>query len=210
MKNIGRYGVQLLGLTILALLVLTACTNSGGTAPTPTPTSVPTATVTATPTAITPPISSVTVSIDGPATVKKSSGRYFHVLIKITPVNNLKIAQYDIIYDPSVIRIQHISPSEGVTAGMINGTRIPIDDWGFVPANTQGTVRIINVVSKDPSVSGEGYLADIYFKVMGDPGDSSVISFIDGTGNPPCYLAVVNDEGKQIPATWINGSVTVE
>ena len=208
MKHRGRYIVQLLGLTTLALLVFTACTNAGGTAPTPTPTSAPTAT--ATPTATTAPVGSVTVSIDSPDTVDKSKGRYFRVLVKITPVKDFDIAQYDITYDPDVIKVQHLGQLEGVAAGTINGTRIPIDDWGFVPANTQGTVRVINIVPKAPGVSGEGYLADIYFKVMGDPGDSSVISFIDGTGNPPCYLAIVNNEGIEIPATWINGSVTIE
>jgi len=206
MKYKGGYIVQLSGLIILALMLFTACTNAGGTAPTSTPTSTPTATTipTATPTATTPPTGPVTISIDSPDTVDKSKGRYFHALVKITSVNNFGIAQYDISYDPDVIKVQD------VTVRTINGTQISIDDWGFVPANTQGTVRIINVVSKGLGVSGEGYLADIYFKVFGKPGEFSIISFIDGTGEPPCYLAIANPEGTEIPATWINGSVTIE
>jgi hypothetical protein len=175
---------------------------------TPTPTSTPTATATphstVTPTPTTPPVGSVTVSIDSPDTVVKSSGRYFHALVKITDVTNFDAAQYDITYDPDVIRIQD------VTAGDISGTAIPIEEWGYVPANTQGTVKITNSVPNASGISGEGYLADIYFKVMGDPGDSSVISFIEGFGDPQGYLMIGNNAGIEITATWTNSLVTIE
>ena len=191
-------------LVIILLVVFWPSGNGGGNAtPTPTATATPTATSTAT----TTPVGSVTVSIDVPATVDKSAGRYFHALVKITSVTNFYGAMYDITYDPSVIIIQ---TDGGVTAGNISGTIIPIGEWGYVPANTQGTVRIFNSVPKAPGVSGEGYLADIKFKIMGNPGNSSVISFIDGFGNPQGYLMIGNNAAEEITATWINSSVVIE
>jgi hypothetical protein len=97
-----------------------------------------------------------------------------------------------------------------VTAVNISGTTIPIEDWGYVPANTRGTVRIVNSVPKAHGVNGEGCLVDIYFKGMGDPGDSSVTSFIEGFGDPQGYLMIVNNAGIEITATWTNGSVVIE
>ncbi len=45
---------------------------------------------------------------------------------------------------------------------------------------------------------------------MGDPGDSSVISFIEGVGDPQGYLMIGNNAGIEITATWTNGSVVIE
>jgi len=204
--HIGYVIALIVPILIVILLVVLWPSGEGGV--TPTPTSGPTATATphgnATPTTTTPPVGSVTVSID-PETVDKSNSRYFHVLVKITDVTNFDAAQYDITYDKDVIRIQD------VTAGNISGTIIPIEEWGYVPANTQGTVRIVNSVPKAPGVSGEGYLADIYFYIYkGNPGDSSVISFIRGFGDPEGYLMIGNNAGFEITATWTNGSVTIE
>jgi hypothetical protein len=193
---------------IIVLVVVLWPSGEGGGNVTPTPTSSSTATVTpdetVTPTATTPPIGSVTVSIDAPTTIKKSSGRYFHALINITDVTNFDAAQYDISYDPDVLRIQDI------TAGDISGTTIPVEDWSYIPANTQGMVRIVNSVPKAPGVSGEGYLADIYFKIMGDPGDSSALSFVEGLGDPVGSLIIGNNAGIEITATWTDGSVEIE
>jgi hypothetical protein len=202
--HIGYVIALIVPILVVILLVVLWPSGEGGV--TPTPTSGPTATShgTVTPTATTPPVGSVTVSIDSPDTVKKSSSRYFHVLVKITDVTNFDAAQYDITYDPDVIRIQDVN------AGNISGTTILMEDWGYIPANTQGTVRIVNSVPKAPGVNGEGYLVDIYFKVMGDPGDSSVISFIEGFGDPQGYLMIGNNAGIEITATWTNSSVTIE
>ena len=202
--HIGYVIALIVPILIVILLVVLWPSGEGGV--TPTPTIAPTGTphTTATPTATTPPIGSVTVSIDTPDTVKKSSSRYFHVLVKITDITNFDVAQYDITYDPDVIRIQD------VTAGDISGTIIPTENWAYEPANTQGTVRIINSMTKVLGVSGEGYLADIKFKIMGDPGESSVISFIEGFGDPQGYLIIGNNVGIEITATWTNGSVMIE
>jgi hypothetical protein len=205
--HIGYVIALIVPILIIILVVVLWPSGEGGGNVTPTPTSGPTATTpgaSVTPTATTPPVGSVTVSIDLPETVKKSSGRYFHARIAITNVTNFDAAQYDITYDPDIIRIQDVTP------GYISGTKIPIEEWGYVPANTQGTVRILNSVPNAPGVSGEGYLADIYFKVMGNPGDSSVISFVVGFGVPQGYSMIVNNSGIEITATWTNSSVAIE
>jgi hypothetical protein len=209
--HIGYIIALIVPVLIIILVVVLWPSGDSGEQPTPTPTSGPTATATpgtsVTPTATTPPVGSVTISIDSPETVKKSSGRYFHALVQITSVNNFYAAQYDITYDPDVIRVQE------VTAGNISGTTIRIEKWSYVPANTQGTLRIVNSLPNTmgaSGASGEGYLADIYFKVMGDPGESSVLSFIEGLGDPIGYLMIGNNEGLEISATWNDASVTIE
>jgi len=215
--HIGYLIPPIIAIIAIILLVILWPSGDGGGTPTPTavvtatatakPSGTPTATpgTTATPTA--PPVGSVTVSIDSPDTVKKSSGRYFHAYVNITSVNDFYAAQYDITYDPAVIRVQDVS------AGNIAGTTIRLEKWSYVPANTQGTLRIVNSLPTTMGangVSGEGYLADIYFKVMGDPGDSSAISFIEGLGDPAGYLMIGNNQGLEITANWIDASVTIE
>ncbi|MFA5367468.1 MAG: hypothetical protein WC333_06285, partial [Dehalococcoidia bacterium] len=84
---------------------------------------------------------------------------------------------------------------------------------GYIPANTQGTVRIFNTLPPSAgagSVSGEGFLAEIYFKIMGKAGDSSTISFVGGQGDPAGHLTITNIQFLEIPATWVNASVTIE
>lgn len=203
----GLARITLIVLLGVALIVTAACSSNSEQEPTPTPDATATQQPTSTPTATTPATGSVTVSIDSPETVKKSSGRYFHVFVAITPVDDFFMAQYDISYDPDVIRVQD------VRVGDISGTATRIEEWGYVPANTQGTLRIFNTVPASAgadSISGEGYLADIYFKIMGDPGDSSVISFIEGLGDPAGHLTISNNQLLEIATTWINASVTIE
>ena len=195
--------IALLG---IALVSLAACGSGSGQEATPTPTASVTQQPTATPTP-TPAAASVTVSIDAPATVKKSSGRYFHAYVAITPVNGFFMAQYDISYDPAVIKVQD------VRVGDVSDADVRIDEWGYIPANTQGTVRIFNNLpaSADAGgISGEGYLADIYFKIMGDPGDTSAISFVEGLGDPAGHLTISDTKLFEVKTTWVDASVTIE
>lgn len=200
-------------ITIVAIILLVVLWPSGDGGGTPTPTATPTTTATATttptgtPTATTPPVGAVTISIDAPETVAKSAGRYFHAYVNITSVSDFYAAQYDITYNPDVIRVQDVTP------GDISGATIRIEKWSYVPANTQGTLRIVNSLPSSmgaSGVSGDGYLADIYFKVMGDPDDFSVISFIEGEGDPAGYLMIGDNEGTEITATWNDGFVAIE
>ena len=196
---------------LLGVVLVSTIACSSVPEPTSTLTSTPTSTATnqptSTPTATITSVGSVTVSIDCPEAIDKSDSRYFHAFVNITSVDNFLAAIYDISYDPAVLRVQDVK------MGDISGTTIRIEEWGYAPANTQGLLRIVNSVPNDAAasgVSGEGYLVDIYFKVMGDPGDSSGISFVEGLGDPEGYLMIGNSEVVEIPATWTNGSVIIE
>lgn len=207
--HIGYIIALIIPILVIILVVVLWPSGDGGGQPTPTPTAGPTATATqdtsVTPTPTKAPVGSVEVSIDAPETVDKSAGKYFHAYVTITEVTNFDAAQYDITYDPDVIRIEDVTP------GNISGTMIPIEEWGYVPANTQGTVRIVNSMPKAPGVSGEGYLADIYFKVRGDPDEFSAISFIEGEGDPAGYLMIGDNTGEEIAvASWEDGFVAIE
>ena len=195
-----------LALLLIILVSAVACGTGGEQGSTPTSTATQTSIPTPTPTLMptNTPVGSVTVSIDAPATVKKSSSRYFHAQVNISAVTDLDAAQYDITYDPDVLRIQDI------TAGVVSGTTVPVEEWTFIPANTQGVVRITNSIPKAPGVDGEGYLADIYFKVMGDPGEFSPLSFVEGLGDPLGYLMINSNIGLEIHATWVDSTVTIE
>ncbi|MFA5375820.1 MAG: cohesin domain-containing protein [Dehalococcoidia bacterium] len=209
--HIGYVIAFIVPILIIVLVVVLWPSGGGGGNVTPTPTSGPTVTATpsssVTPTTTTPPVGSVTVSIDCPDTIDKSDSRYFHAFVNITSVDNFFAAIYDIAYDPAVLRVQDVK------MGNISGVTIRIDEWGYAPANTQGLLRIVNSVPDSAAasgVSGEGYLLDIYFKVMGDPGDSSDISFVEGLGDPVGYLMISNNAYIEIPATWTDGSVIIE
>ncbi|MFA5367494.1 MAG: cohesin domain-containing protein [Dehalococcoidia bacterium] len=207
--HIGYLIAPVITIVAIILLVVLLPSDDGGVTPTPTATATATATATptGTPVPTTPPVGDVTISIDSPESVVKASGRYFHAYVSITSVDNFYGAQYDISYDPSVIRVQD------VTAGDISGNTIRIEKWSFIPANTQGTLRIINSLPTamgTSGVSGEGYLADIYFRIYGNPGDFTTISFVEGLGDPVGYLMVGNNEGLEISSTWIDAAVIIE
>ena len=135
----------------------------------------------------------VTVSIDAPDEV--GEGADFTVRIAITDVTNFNAANYDITYDSTVLEVTD------VTDGLIGETIIPVGMWGFVPAETQGTIRLIQNVPGLPDVSGSGYLAEIHFHVVGSASDTSDIV--------PCNGIMSDNEASEIPATWLGDSVHV-
>jgi hypothetical protein len=121
------------------------------------------------------------VSIDAPAEVRVDSD--FVASVNITEVSNFDACQFDLTYDADVLEVGD------VTAGEIGGTAIPIDAWGFVPTGEQGKIRVLGNVPGVPGVDGSGYLAQIHFQVIGEPGDTSTIGFSNGLvgdkfGNP--------------------------
>jgi hypothetical protein len=167
------------------------------TPPTPTPTPTPTATPSPTPSPTPTPI----ISITAPATANKTST--FHVFVNISTVSNLAGAQFDVKYDPKVITVTNISN------GKINGITVPMQSWAYIPASTQGTVRIVILDPSLAGINGEGYLADITFNAKGTSGSSSNISFIQTATDPESNLHLGDITADEIPTSWINGSVTI-
>ena len=135
--------------------------------------------------------SGLTVSIDAPAEV--SAGGELTVRVAVGEVVDFDSANYDITYDSDVLEVT------GVGNGSIGNTTIPILNWNF----DQSKVRVINNVPGLPGVNGSGYLAEVYFNVVGSSGDSSDLKF-DGS----CVLYTI--EVVQIEAQWADGSVRVK
>ncbi|MDY6918250.1 MAG: PKD domain-containing protein [Chloroflexota bacterium] len=134
-----------------------------------------------------------TVSIDAPAEV--GEGVDFTVKVSIGAVENFDSCNFDVSYDPSVIRVTD------VTNGLVAGTIIPVDMWALVPQGTQGTIRVIENVPGLSGVSGTGYLAEIHFHVVGSAGSISAIVLSNGV--------LSDNAANEIPATWLDDSVNV-
>jgi len=130
------------------------------------------------------------VSIDAPAVVDPGSD--FTAQVDIVDVENLDTAQYEIVFDSTVLQL------DNVTAGNVGGTAIPVDIANPIAA---GRVRIVQNVPGLTGVDGDGYLAELEFSVVGDPGDVSAIDLQNGL--------LGDNLAQQIPATWVDGAVTV-
>ena len=133
-----------------------------------------------------------------------AEGEEFIVRVNISEVTDIDVAQYDLAYDPEVLEL------EDVTDGYIGGTKMPVDMWGFVPYGEQGTARVLNNVGGTPGISGEGYLAELHFEVVGSAGDMSDISFVKGEGVPAGELLLGDKEGEEMFAIWKGDSVPVK
>jgi hypothetical protein len=135
-------------------------------------------------------VTAATVRIDAPSRVAPDSD--FTVKVKVTGLIDFDAAQYDIVFDDTVLRL------DNVTAGDIAGTEIPVDSWNLVAA---GRARIVQNVPGVAGVSGSGFLAVLHFHVIGDPGDDSDIDLRNG---------VLNDNtAAEIAANWLGDTVTV-
>ena len=135
----------------------------------------------------------VTVSIDAPA--EAGEGTDFIATINITDVTDFDAANYDITYDPRILEVTD------VTDGSIGETVIPVDMWDFVPAETQGTIRVINNVPGLSGVSGSGYLAEIHLHVVGSAGNTSDVTLSNGV--------LSANTATEITATWVGDSVHI-
>jgi hypothetical protein len=126
-----------------------------------------------------------------------TNGDSFSAEVNISYVENFDAANYDIVYNASVLNVT------GVSDGAIDGTTIPVDSWDFIPGGVQGVVRIINNVGGAPGVDGRGNLSWINFNVVGNVCDSSGLVF----DVSECYLS--DNSANNISATWVNESVHV-
>jgi hypothetical protein len=130
------------------------------------------------------------VSIDAPAEATADSD--FTADVGISDVTDFDACQYDLSFDPAVLRL------DNVTAGAIGSTTVPVDLYTELSA---GNWRVIQNVPGLTGATGSGSLAVLHFHVIGAEGTSSAIDLSGG---------VLSDiTASQIPATWVNDSVTV-
>ncbi len=141
------------------------------------------------------------LSVGAPATVL--AGGTLDVNINVSPVTNLNASQFDLSYDPTVIQVIGTEGGAGVTKGLIGGTDYPIAMWGFQPAGIpSGTIRVLQNIPGAVGTSGAGYVAQIHFNVLGDP----------GTSTPLHLFAVSFTDSNAIaikPVSTTDGSVSV-
>jgi hypothetical protein len=83
------------------------------------------------------------------------------------------------------------------TNGTINFVNIPVVGWS---EPSPGVLRILNDVSGVPCITGSGYLAQVYFHVIGSACDDSDITFnISNSNMSDCNASAIN-------ATWVGDS----
>ncbi len=135
-------------------------------------------------------VGAVAVSVDAPATAEPDSD--FTANVNISQITDFDSCNYDIIFDPLVLRLDDIA------SGLIGSTTIPVDMYNEL---SSGTYRVIQNVPGVAGVSGSGYLAVLHFHVIGSEGDSSAISLANGT--------LSDIQAAEIEATWVGDSVSI-
>jgi hypothetical protein len=135
-------------------------------------------------------VGAVTVSVDAPATAAPDSD--FSANIDISQVAELDSCNYDITFDPSVLRL------DDVTSGLIGSTTIPVDMYNEI---SSGIYRVVQNVPGLTGVTGSGYLVVLHFHVIGSEGDGSDITLSNGT--------LSDAQAVEIEATWVGDSVSI-
>ena len=129
----------------------------------------------------------VSVSLNAPDEVVPDSD--FTATIDIGEVVDSNAVQYDISFDPSVLRLDDITP------GLIDSTETPVlfNEIGV------GTYRVVQSMGL-ATVNGSGYLSVLHFHVIGSLGQSSDIKLSNG---------ILSGMEAEISATWIGDSVSI-
>ena len=136
-------------------------------------------------------IIAVPVTVNAPPVV---SG-VFNATIEIEDVLCMNGGQFDLIYDPDVLKVLNVEP------GDIDGTEIPIVMTRRFEDDDHARYRILFYLPGVRGVSGSGYVAKINFELTGSQGDTSVLDLTDGI--------LADTEGAVIPAVWIDDCVTI-
>ena len=128
--------------------------------------------------AVTPVIAQpVEVRVNAPEYAEE--GATFVVTIGVDNVIDLERAQFDLSFDPDVVKISDVNEAK------IGGEDISI--W-WVLNPDKDTVRVIITMDPGEGVSGSGYLAEIEFVAEGNEGDESVLNISNG------LLGVLSDK----------------
>ena len=131
----------------------------------------------------------VKVEVNAPEYVEGT----FDASIDVDSITDFNLGHFDLSFDSSVVTVTDVAD------GSLDGTTIPVADWGFIDENK---IRVIVEVSGITGVSGSGYLAEIGFEVVGKRGDKSVLDISRGL--------LVDTEAEEILAQWIDDMIIVE
>ena len=156
------------------------------------------------------PDADVNVTVNAPEYVSEDT---FEVTIDVTEVTGLNSGQFDLIYDPDVLKVQSVKD------GNIDDTEIPKGGDRHFTDDGYDRYRIIFKLDGDNCVSGSGYISKIVFKVVGSVGDNSIINVFtdpDGAGKVPT-LSYIEEDAEHpgryfsytFSANWFGTNVTI-
>jgi hypothetical protein len=110
----------------------------------------------------------VVVSINAPDAVSPDSD--FQATVDITSVVDLNGAEYEVIFNPAVLRL------DDVTEGLLDSTSVPVTGTFELEP---GRIKVLQHFGTGV-IEGSGYLAKLCFHSVGAYGDNTTIEFSDG------------------------------
>ena len=121
------------------------------------------------------------LSVTAPDTV--GAGGQFLAHIEVSEVSGLDAVNYDLTFDPQVLRLDQ------VTAGLIGGAVVPAD---VVNEVAPGHFAVVQDIPGLVGATGSGRLAELRFSAVGPAGSSSTIDLAG--------VVLSDTEGGNIPA----------
>ena len=146
----------------------------------------PTATETATPVASNQ--TRVTVNVQADVAVNSE----FIVTVEIAGVSNLNAVSYTVLFAPQILELLTVE------SGAVGGSAIPVD---FFNENPAGVVTVLQSLPGLGSASGDGPLARLRFRFIGEEGATSDIGF----DAPNSILS--STKAEEIETSWTDGTV---
>jgi hypothetical protein len=144
------------------------------------------------------PDADVNVTINTPEYVSEDT---FEVTMDVTGIVDLNGGQFDLIYDPDVLKVLKVE------AGDIDDTEIPVTGRDFKDEDYD-RYKVIFKLNGADCVSGSGYLAKITFEVVGGTGDTSIIDVITDPDEDDKKLPILSDCNGAQQASGITGEIT--
>ena len=116
----------------------------------------------------------------------------FVVTIGVDSVSDLNSAQFDLSFDPDVVKISEVKKGE------INGDEFPTFMHRSIAEDTE---RVLVSMPFGKGVSGSGYLVEIEFTAKGGEGEKSELSLSEGL--------LGNISAGKISAEWISSEIGI-
>ena len=143
------------------------------------------------------PDADVNVTVNAPEYVSDT----FEVTIDVTEIIDLNGGQFDLIYNPDVLKVLKVED------GDIDDTEIPVTGRDFKDED-YNRYKVIFKLNGADCVSGSGYLAKITFEVVGGTGDTSIIDVITDPDEDDKKLPILSDCNGAQQASGITGEIT--